>query len=77
MKPTDPHLVAPPTCSTVTPRLALRPREAACALGIGIRLLWELTNRGEIPHVKAGRCTLYPVDQLAEWLRDRAEGGGK
>lgn len=56
-------------------RLALRPREAARALGIGERLLWSLTNRGELPHVKVGRATLYPVEQLREWLARQANGG--
>jgi len=44
-------------------------------LGISERLLWSLTNRGEIPHLKLGRATLYPVDQLQEWLRERAKKG--
>lgn len=55
--------------------LAIRPREAARVLGISERLLWSLTNRGEIPHLKLGRATLYPVDQLQEWLRERARKG--
>jgi len=57
-----------------TPRLALRPAEAAKALGIGARLLWELTNRREIPHLKLGRATLYPVSALQDWLAERAKG---
>ena len=32
------------------PRLALRPRDAARALGISERLLWTKTNAHEIPH---------------------------
>jgi excisionase family DNA binding protein len=55
--------------------LALRPKEAAKALGIGTRLLWEMTNRGEIPCVRIGRCVTYPVDLLREWLAGQAEGG--
>ena len=60
-----------------SPRLALRPREAAAALGIGQRLLWEMTNRGLIPCVRIGRCVVYPVDLLREWLADQAEGGAR
>lgn len=56
------------------PRLALRPKDAAVALGIGERLLWEKTNCGEIPCVRIGRCVTYPVDQLREWLAQQAEG---
>jgi len=58
-------------------RLALRPKEAAEALGIGTRLLWELTNRGDIPCVRIGRCVTYPVDLLREWLARQSEGGGR
>ena len=55
--------------------LALRPREASKALGIGERLLWDLTKRGQIPHTRVGRCVLYPVDGLRTWLADRVKGG--
>lgn len=63
----------------MTKPMALRPREAARTLGVSERWLWEKTKFGEIPCVKAGRCTLYPVTLLEEWLRRRAaeqqEGG--
>lgn len=59
------------------PVLALRPKDAARALGIGERLLWSLTNRGVIPHVKVGRATLYPTDLLRAWLAQRAGKGGR
>lgn len=49
-------------------RLALRPREAARALGISERMLWSMTNRGEVPHIRVGRAILYPVDALRTWL---------
>ena len=55
-----------------TPCLAMRPREAAAALGISERLLWEWTNRGEIPHVRIGKAILYPVDVLRRWLDEHA-----
>jgi excisionase family DNA binding protein len=55
-------------------RLGLRPKEAARALGIGERLLWELTNRGEIPHARLGRCVVYPVTELEKWLAAQAGG---
>ena len=53
------------------PRLALRAKDAARALGIGERLLWSMTNQGIIPHLKLGRATLYPVDVLRDWLAER------
>ena len=54
-------------------RLALSPKEAAKALGIGERLLWSKTNAGEIPHVRIGSRVVYPVDALREWMREQAK----
>jgi hypothetical protein len=62
----------PPSSDT---RLALRPKEAARALGIGTRLLWSMTNQGLIPHVRFGKRIVYPVCLLEECLRKLAEGG--
>ena len=56
-------------------RLALRPRDAAVALGIGTRKLWSLTNAGQIPHLRIGRTIVYPVEQLRDWLAGQAKGG--
>jgi len=65
-----------PTTSTLTP-LALRPREAAKALGISPRLLWQLTHDGVIPCVRVGsgkrQSVLYPVAELQAWLSQQAE----
>ena len=58
-----------------TPCLALRPREAAKALGISERLLWEHTERGEIPHIRLGRAVLYSVDSLRDWLKRQTHQG--
>ncbi|MHC4071463.1 MAG: helix-turn-helix domain-containing protein [Planctomycetota bacterium] len=55
-----------------TPCLAMRPREAAKALGISERLLWEWTDKGVVPHVRLGKAILYPVDSLREWLQRQA-----
>jgi excisionase family DNA binding protein len=57
--------------------LALRPKDAAGMLGIGARLLWSMTNRGEVPHVRLGRAVLYPVAELERWLAEqtRPKGG--
>jgi len=56
-----------------TPCLAMRPREAAKALGISERLLWEHTERGTIPHIRLGKAILYPVDSLRGWLKKQAQ----
>lgn len=62
---TDPNL----------PVLALRPKEAARALSIGERKLWEITTdrTSGIPHVRFGKAVLYPVRELREWLAEQAK----
>jgi excisionase family DNA binding protein len=61
--------------STPTP-LSLRPREAAKALGVSPRLLWQLTHDGHIPCVRVGsgkrRTVLYPVASLEAWLTQQS-----
>jgi excisionase family DNA binding protein len=54
--------------------LALRPRDAAAALGISSSTLDRLTRDGQIPHLKINRLVLYRVDSLRQWLKDREEG---
>lgn len=62
-----------PTKPTTPAPLALRPRDAARALGIGQRKLWELSQpRGPIPCVRVGACVLYPVPLLEAWLAEQA-----
>lgn len=63
-----------PTTPTET-RLAVRPAEAARILGISPRLLWERTNRGEIPAAKLGRAVLYRVADLDAWLAQQTAKG--
>ncbi len=60
--------VDPPHMS-LSERLALRPVEAARALGIGERTLRALLP--ELPHVRAGGVVLLPVEALREWLRSQ------
>jgi excisionase family DNA binding protein len=62
--------------------LALRPREAAKALGISPRLLWQLTKDGRIPCVRVGggkrKTVLYPLADLQAWLSresNKSKGG--
>ena len=51
-------------------RLALRPKDAAYALGISERLLWEKTKNGDIPHVRINRAVIYPVEILRDFLAE-------
>jgi len=50
------------------PSLALRPREAATAIGVSARTLWAWTRSGDVPHIRRGGVTLYPVDAMRDWL---------
>ena len=56
-------------------RLALRPKEAAKALGISERTIRQLLP--ELPTVRRGGIVLIPIEGLRDWLRDesRAEKG--
>ena len=58
------------------PVLLLSAREAAAALSIGRRKLWELTNRGEIPCVRIGRAVRYDPRDLLGWI-DRQKGSAR
>ena len=55
-------------------RLALRPKEAAEALGISERTLRQLLP--ELPTVRRGNIVLVPVAGLREWLRAESEAEG-
>ena len=57
------------------PRLALRPKEAAEALGISERTLRQILP--DLPHLRVGGAVLLPVAELVEWLRERAGAEGK
>ena len=56
--------------------LALRPADAARALGVCPRTLWGWTRDGVIPVVKLGRVTMYRVDDLRAFLAANASKGG-
>jgi len=52
-------------------RLALRPKEAAEAIGISVRHLSTLLP--DIPHLYLGNRLVIPVEPLKEWLREQAK----
>jgi hypothetical protein len=65
------------TTTDVPSPLALRPREAAKALGVSARLLWALTvPRGPVPCVRVGagrrKTVLYVLSDLRVWLAREA-----
>lgn len=60
--------------SVAVPQLLLSVRDAAKALAICERKLWELTKRGEIHCVRIGRRVLYDPRDLTRWI-DGEKGG--
>ncbi len=56
--------------------LSLRPVQAAKALGISTRHLWQLSKDGIIPCLRVGagkrQIVLYPVALLQAWLEAKA-----
>ena len=57
------------------PRLALRASEAARALGVSERKLWQIVANDEsgIPIVRLGKTVLFPIAPLEAWLANRSE----
>ena len=54
--------------------MLVKAKEAAAALSISERKLWELTNRKEIPCIRVGRSVRYSLADLAAWIeRKRTE----
>ena len=56
-------------------KILLSIKEAAAALAISERKLWDMTTNHEIPHVRLGRCLRYPLSDLMLWIEERKEGG--
>jgi len=55
-------------------RLLLSPKEAAQALAISERTLWQMTRDGEIESIKVGkRSVRYPVSALERWIAEQVE----
>jgi excisionase family DNA binding protein len=50
------------------PLLLLRREQAAQALSICERTLWDLTRSREIPHVNLGRSVRYRLRDLERWV---------
>jgi hypothetical protein len=67
----------PPTDSAerlhLPDRLALRPDEAAEAIGVSPGKLRQMLP--ELPHFRSGGCVLIPVDGLRQWLSEQTQPG--
>lgn len=54
-----------------TPKLLLRPPEAAETLAISERTLWTLTKEGILPCVRLGRLVRYDPEDLRRAIAER------
>lgn len=54
-------------------RLLLKPKEAAEALAVSERTLWQLTKDRIIPCVRIGRAVRYDLAQLQGWIANQRE----
>jgi excisionase family DNA binding protein len=52
-------------------RIALRPREAAEALGVSDRTLRTWMRDEELPYIQIDRGILIPIADLTEWINER------
>ena len=66
----DNRLSTPPTLD-LRSRLALRPKEAAEALGLSERKFRQIASR--LPAVWVDSIRLYPVESLQSWLAEEAD----
>jgi len=76
MGDTSSAIAAPPV---EAPRLLLTARQAAEALAISPRTLWELTARGELPALRIpgrgrARAIRYAVEDLQRWIQRTRDG---
>jgi excisionase family DNA binding protein len=63
------------------PQIALRSKQAAVALGISERHLWQLTKEGHIPCARLGtgsrQIKLYLPGELQAWLKNASRRSGR
>jgi len=55
------------------PPLLLSPRQAARALSVSEKTLYNYTKSGDIPVVRLGRSVRYSVDDLKQWIQRASE----
>jgi hypothetical protein len=68
---------ATPAAANTDGRLALRPRDAARALSVSERWLWQATKDGLIPCIRLRGLTLYSVEALRTFLAEQAKQSGE
>lgn len=55
-----------------TPALALRRAEAAASLGVSVET-FDKTIRHNLPVIRAGGVTVYPVKGIQDWIQANQE----
>jgi excisionase family DNA binding protein len=63
-----------PDTQTIVGKLLLKPPQAAEALAISPRKLWELTDRGIIKVVRIGRAVRYDPTDLTAFIAKQKRG---
>jgi excisionase family DNA binding protein len=53
--------------------LLLSPRQAARALSVCEKTVYNLTKRGELPVVRVGRAVRYSLEDLRAWITKNSE----
>jgi excisionase family DNA binding protein len=56
------------------PPILLSLKDAARALAVSDRSLWEWTKAGKVPHIRLGRRVLYSPDDLRRWVEGQRQG---
>ena len=54
-------------------RLLLSPKEAAQALAVSERTLWQMGKDGVIASIRVGHSVRYPVAGLERWIEEQLE----
>lgn len=75
-RPAAPPTPAPPVNPGGVQRLAYTVKEAAAALGVSPRTVYDLIHSSGFPCLRVGGRWKIPVEMLAEWVRQQAGGGG-
>ena len=61
------------TTQETIPVLLLSPRQAARALNVCEKTIYNLTKAGELRVLKVGRLTRYDPEDLRRWIRARTK----
>lgn len=57
---------------TVIEKIAVTPAEAALMLGVHVSTIYKLSERGELPIRKVGRCSKIPIAKVRAMVEDQA-----